>query len=74
MLAGVAEGLKVNFADPASVARLKEIFRAPSLKMLSFTITEKGYQLKNPDGSYLPVVQADMKEGPASARTCMGSY
>ena len=71
VLAGVAEGLKVNFADPASVARLKEIFRAPSLKMLSFTITEKGYQLKNPDGSYLPVVQADMKEGPASARHVM---
>lgn len=71
VLAGVAEGLKANFADPASAGRLKAIFRSPSLKMLSFTITEKGYALKKPDGSYLPVVEADMKEGPASARHAM---
>ena len=71
VLAGVAEGLKADFSDPASVARLKEIFRAPSLKMLSFTITEKGYQLRRPDGSFLPVVEADMKEGPAAARHAM---
>lgn len=71
ILAGVAKGLKANFADPASVAALKGIFRAPSLKMLSFTITEKGYQLKRPDGSYLPVVEQDMKDGPASARHAM---
>ena len=71
VLAGVAEGLKANFADPASVERLKSIFRSPSLKMLSFTITEKGYALKKPDGTYMPVVEADMKEGPASARHAM---
>ena len=71
VLAGVAEGLKANFADPASVERLKAVFRSPSLKMLSFTITEKGYALKKPDGSYMPVVEADMKEGPASARHAM---
>ncbi len=71
VLAGVAEGVKVNFADAASKARLEEIFRAPSLKLLSFTITEKGYALKKPDGTYLPVVEADMKEGPAAARHAM---
>ena len=71
VLAGVAEGVKANFADAASTAHLKEIFRAPSLKMLSFTITEKGYALRRPDGSYLPVVEADIKEGPAHARHAM---
>ena len=71
VLAGVAEGVKANFADAASTAHLKEIFRAPSLKMLSFTITEKGYALRRPDGSYLPVVEADVKEGPAHARHAM---
>ena len=71
VLAGVAEGLKANFADPASVARLKAVFRAPSLKMLSFTITEKGYQLRRTDGSLMPVVEADMSEGPAKARHAM---
>ena len=71
VLAGVVEGVKADFSSAESVSRLKEIFRAPSLKMLSFTITEKGYALKRPDGSYLPVVEADMKEGPSSARHAM---
>ncbi len=71
VLAGVAEGVKVNFADAAATAHLKEIFRAPSLQMLSFTITEKGYALRKPDGSYLPVVEADLKEGPEHARHAM---
>lgn len=71
VLAGVAEGLKANFADSASAERLKAVFRSPSLKMLSFTITEKGYALKLPNGAYMPVVEADMKEGPAKARHAM---
>ena len=40
-------------ADPACETdweRLQEIFRSPSLKMVSFTITEKGYALKNAAG------------------------
>ena len=71
ILAGVAQGLKANFADEKAAAQLKAIFRAPSLKMLSFTITEKGYQLRRTDGSLMPVVEADMKEGPAKARHAM---
>ena len=71
VLASVAEALKADFADAAAKARLEEIFRAPSLKMLSFTITEKGYALRKPDGAYLPVVEADMKEGPGAARHAM---
>ena len=71
VLAAVAEGVKADFSDPASVARLGEIFRAPSLKMVSFTITEKGYQLRRTDGSLMPVVEADMKEGPSKARHAM---
>ncbi len=71
VLAGVAEGVKADFADAAAKARLEEIFRAPSLKMVSFTITEKGYALRKPDGALLPVVEADMKEGPGAARHAM---
>ena len=71
VLASVAEALKVDFSDAGSTARLKGIFRAPSLKMLSFTITEKGYQLKCTDGTLLPVVESDMKDGPAKARHAM---
>ena len=35
------------------------------------TLTEKGYALYRPDGSLMPVVQADMDEGPAHARHAM---
>ncbi|MBQ6916088.1 MAG: mannitol dehydrogenase family protein, partial [Kiritimatiellae bacterium] len=71
VLAGVAEGLKVDFGSPASAERLRSIFRAPSLKMLSFTITEKGYALRRPDGSLMPVVETDMANGPAAPRHVM---
>ena len=71
ILAGVAKGLKANFADEAAKEALKAIFRSPSLKMLSFTITEKGYALKTPAGEYMGVVQADMEEGPEKSRHAM---
>lgn len=45
-------------------SRLKEIFTNPSLQMISFTITEKGYQLKNIDGEYQNIVLEDFKNGP----------
>ena len=71
ILAGVAEGVKVNFADKESAERLKAVFRSPSLKMISFTITEKGYQLRRPDSSLMPVVESDIAEGPDSSRHAM---
>ena len=71
VLAGVAKGIKANFADEEAKAELKGIFRSPSLKMLSFTITEKGYALKTPTGEYMGVVQADMAEGPEKSRHAM---
>lgn len=71
VLAGVSEGVKANFSDSASAERLRSIFRAPSLKMVSFTITEKGYALRRPDGSLMPVVESDMANGPAAPKHAM---
>lgn len=71
IIGSVAEGLRVNSAEPEMIARLKEIFTDPGLQMLSFTITEKGYALYRPDGSLMPVVQADIDEGPDHARHAM---
>ena len=71
VLAGVAEGVKVDFSDAATTERLKAVFRASSLKMVSFTITEKGYQLRRTDGSYLPVVESDLAAGPSAPRHAM---
>jgi len=71
VLAAVAEAVKIDFSVPGGADRIKEVFRSPSLKMVSFTITEKGYQLRRADGTYLPVVEDDMKEGPTAARHAM---
>ena len=71
IIGSVAEGLRANSADAVMMARFKQIFTDPSLQMISFTITEKGYALYRPDGSLMPVVQADIDEGPAHARHAM---
>ena len=71
IIASVAEGLRADAKDAGQMARLAEIFRNPTLQMVSFTITEKGYALRSMAGERMPVVEADMKEGPASARHAM---
>lgn len=53
-------------------ARLQEIFVNPSLQMVSFTITEKGYALCDGKGEILPDIAADMTAGPAGAKSYMG--
>ncbi len=44
-----------------------EIFENPSLQMASFTITEKGYALRDASGEYLTIVQKDIEKGPENA-------
>ena len=58
--------------DPAESARLRAIFAAPSLQMVSFTITEKGYAVRDGKGQLLPATQQDMEAGPDQARSYMG--
>jgi fructuronate reductase len=43
VIASVTESLKADYSFGADWARLVEIFQNPSLQMISFTITEKGY-------------------------------
>lgn len=47
--------------------RLKEIFASPTLQMVSFTITEKGYALQKADGTWYPFVATDIQNGPDKA-------
>ncbi|MGI6253018.1 MAG: mannitol dehydrogenase family protein [Aminivibrio sp.] len=66
----VAASIRTTLAgDPEAGGdwtRLKEIFRAPTLKVVSFTITEKGYSLRGADGELLEAVRKDMRKGPGS--------
>lgn len=52
--------------------RLVEIFTKDSLQMVSFTITEKGYQIKDAKGQIFPVVEEDFEAGPKRAVSYMG--
>lgn len=65
VIASVGEVLRADTGFPVEWERSKEIFRAPSLQMVSFTITEKGYHIKDMDGEYYPAVALDFKDGAA---------
>ena len=69
--ASIAEGLRAGNAFPEDMDALKRIFRNPSLQMASFTITEKGYALKNIQGDFFPFVEADFKNGPSNCSHAM---
>lgn len=66
VLAALAEGLK------ADKARLTEIFQNPSLQIASFTITEKGYLLKDTSGNFFPWLVNEVEHGPTAATSAMG--
>lgn len=67
VLGSLAEAVKAISSDTARWNRLKEIFTSPSLQMVSFTITEKGYALQKSDGTWFPFVEADIQNGPDKA-------
>ena len=71
VLGTFGEAVKAQSTDSEQWNRLKEIFASPSLQLVSFTITEKGYALTNAEGKYLPYVQADIDNGPDKATGAM---
>ena len=71
VIASIAEALKADSQD-ADFVRLEEIFRNPSLQMVSFTITEKGYSLAAANGEYVSGVEQDFKNGPGAPASYMG--
>lgn len=71
VLSSLAEALKADFTLADSYSRLAEIFRCPDLQFVSFTITEKGYALRNADGNYSNLALADIENGPSAAKGAM---
>ncbi|MBR0366012.1 MAG: mannitol dehydrogenase family protein [Clostridia bacterium] len=58
VLGGISEGIKSTDYE-----RLYDIAENPSLKMISFTITEKGYAVTGVDGNMLGIVKSDIENG-----------
>ena len=71
VIGSLAEAIAAKAGDTASRSRLKEIFVSPSLQMVSFTITEKGYALRDAAGEWLPSVKADIENGPACTQSAV---
>lgn len=71
VIGSLTEAVKAQSQVPEDWNRLKEIFTNPEFQMASFTITEKGYALKNASGEYFPFVQADIDNGPEKPGAAM---
>ena len=71
VIGSVVESLVAD-SEAGDWKRLEEIFVNPSLQMVSFTITEKGYSLSDSAGNYLGVVISDFAEGIKSPKHIMG--
>ncbi len=71
VLASVCEALKADSSDKNYMERFRQIATEPSLQMISFTITEKGYAVKNTQGELMPVVKEDIANGPGKSKHAM---
>lgn len=71
VIASITESLAAERSRKEAFERLTEIIENPSLQMASFTITEKGYALKKPDGQYTDVIRREMDGGPEKATHTM---
>ncbi len=68
VVASITESIKPSL----NYERLQEVFCAPSLQMISMTITEKGYAIKDSAGAYLPWVKAGIADINAEQTSLMG--
>ena len=69
ILASVIESLTMQ----DDLDRLRDIAANPSLQMVSLTITEKGYHIKDRDGHYYPAVANDLANGTARPQSYIGN-
>lgn len=71
IVASVADYLKMD-GGSADFERLKTVFRAPSLQMVSLTITEKGYSLTDRNNEISEAVFSDFENGPEKPVSYIG--
>lgn len=60
VIASIAECLRTDL----DFEKLKKYFKKQSVRLASFTITEKGYEIKNNKNEYFEVVKRDLENGP----------
>lgn len=71
LVSSISDILKMDRAS-SDYERLEALFTEPSLQMISFTITEKGYSLTDNNGDYYPHMLDDFRQGPSQANSYLG--
>lgn len=72
VIGSIAESLTMDTQNTHDWNRLTEIFRTKGLKMVSFTITEKGYSLKNDKQEFINSVTEDFIHKPSDSKSYIG--
>lgn len=72
VVGSIVESHILDTGNEEEQKRLAEIFAKDSLQMVSFTITEKGYQIADAKGEFLPAIKKDLMVGPEHAVSYMG--
>ena len=72
VIGSIVSSLILDKENAVEFDKLKTVFAKPSLKMASFTITEKGYVVKDAAGELLPATKKDIEAGPEGASSYMG--
>lgn len=72
VLGSLSEVIKARADHPSDWTRMREVFTHPEFQMASFTITEKGYALRDTAGKYFGYVCADIEQGPERVVGAMG--
>lgn len=63
LVASISEALIGSVSVKEDWQRLEAIFTSQSLKMASFTVTEKGYAVLDSSGQLIPLIQNDLENG-----------
>ncbi len=72
VIGSIGESLMLDSDNVVEFNRLKDIFMSKSLKIATFTITEKGYSLVDGKGEILPEIEKDLKQGPYKPSSYLG--
>lgn len=72
LIASVADSIYAGADNKAGRAKLAQIFTKPSLQFATFSITEKGYALKDMNGRLTKAAETDIANGPENPLTNMG--
>ena len=72
VIGSIAESCMLDSDNEPEFRHLKQVFENPSLQMATFTITEKGYVVRDAAGEIVPAVAADLAAGPEKPRSYLG--